>query len=91
MYEFYSLALRDKTLQKYTAHILRAYLDILTPIFQQGIDRSEFRSIDPEQAALATGAIFEGTVLLWVFDPTRVKLKDQVETGVQLLLRGLEP
>lgn len=90
LYEFYSLAMRQKSLQKYVAQVLQAYLDILIPIFQQGIERGEFLSIDPEKAALAAGAILEGTVLMWVFDPTRVKLKDQVETGVQLLLRGLE-
>ena len=90
MYEFYSQAMRDKSLQKYAAHVLEAYLDILVPIFQQGIKHGEFRPIDPEQASLAVGAIFEGTVLMWIFDPQRVKLKDQVETGFQLLLRGLE-
>lgn len=90
LYEFYSLAMRQKSLQKYVAQVLQAYLDILIPIFQQGIERGEFLSIDPEKAALAAGAVLEGTVLMWVFDPTRVKLKDQVETGIQLLLRGLE-
>ena len=90
LYEFYSLAMREKGLQKYVAQVLQAYLDILIPIFQQGIERGEFLSIDPEKAALAAGAILEGTVLMWVFDPTRVKLKEQVETGIQLLLRGLE-
>ncbi len=83
--------MRDKSLQKYTAHVLQVYLEILIPIFMQGIEQGEFRPIDPEQAALAAGAIYEGTILMWIFDPNRVKLKDQVKTGVHLLLRGLEP
>lgn len=90
MYEFYSLAMRDKNLQKFLNHVLDGYLDTLVPIFQQGVERGEFRPIDPMQAALAAGAILEGTVLIWVFDPHRVKLKEQVEFGIQMLLKGLE-
>lgn len=90
MYEFYSLAMRDKNLQKFLKHVLDGYLETLVPIFQQGVERSEFRPVDPLQAALAAGSILEGTVLIWVFDPDRVKLKQQVEFGIQLLLRGLE-
>ncbi len=91
MYEVYSLAMRDKSVQKFIGHALQAYLDILIPIFQQGIERQEFRPIDPEQAALAVAAILEGTLLVWVYDPARVNLKEQVEAGFRLLIKGMEP
>jgi len=41
-------------------------VELLIPIIQQGNDIGEFRSINTEKVAIAAGAIFEGTILLWV-------------------------
>ena len=65
-------------------------MELLIPIIQQGIDSGEFRAIKAGEAAIAAGAIFEGTILLWVYDPETVDLDRSMETGFQLFLNGLK-
>jgi hypothetical protein len=68
----------------------RSYLALLIPVFQQSIDCGEFRAINAGEAAIAVGAIFEGTILLWVYGPGTVDLDHSMETGFQLFLNGLK-
>lgn len=89
-YEFYSLAFRDKTVQKALRKYFHGYVASLVPLIEQGIDRGEFRKVDPEQTAIAMGAIIEGTLLLWVFDPRMVKLEQQIDSSIRLFLDGLK-
>ena len=65
-------------------------MELLIPIIQQGIDSGEFRAINAGEAAIAAGAIFEGTILLWVYDPETVDLDRCMETGFRLFLNGLK-
>jgi AcrR family transcriptional regulator len=88
-YEFYALALRNKTVRKALERYFREYLAILTPLIQQGIDRGEFCSVNAEQVALAAGSAIEGTLLLWVLDPKAFRLEPQLEFGMELVLAGL--
>jgi AcrR family transcriptional regulator len=90
MYEFYAVALRNKTVRKSLSGYLSTYMEVLTPIVQQGIDAGEFRATNPREAALAITSIIEGTILLWVFDPNTVKLEKHIESSVRLLLDGLK-
>jgi TetR/AcrR family fatty acid metabolism transcriptional regulator len=89
-YEFYALAFRNKAVQKTMKHYLKSYLAILEPLIQQGIERGEFRPVDVRQAALAISAIFEGTLLLWVYDPKTVQIEKQIEAGCRMLMAGLQ-
>ncbi len=89
-YEFYTLALRNKTVQKVLRQYLDNYLEGLVPVIEQGIDRGEFREVDARQASIAFGSLVEGTLLLWVFDPKLVNLEEQIDSGIRLLLSGLE-
>jgi len=89
-YEFYALAFRHKTVRQALKRYLRHYLEILTPLLQQGVDRGEFRAVAAHEAAIAAGAIFEGTLLLWVYDPDTVNYEKYMETGIRLLLDGLK-
>ena len=88
-YEFISAASRDSeirlTLQKY----LRSYIELIIPIIEQGVDSGEFRSIEPEDASIAIGALFEGIILLWVYDPEIVDLNHHMNTSIEFLLNGL--
>ena len=88
-YEFYALAFRNKTVRKALTRYLRQYFALIEPIIQQGIERGEFRALDPKEAAIAAGSLFEGTLLLWVYDPETVKFDRHIETGMRLLLDGL--
>jgi len=89
-YEFYALAFRSTTIQTFFKEYLHHFLDCLVPIIQGGIDTGEFRSVDAREAAIAAGAVFEGTVLLWVYDHTAMDPESNIRAGMTLLLEGLQ-
>jgi AcrR family transcriptional regulator len=89
-YEFLSLAARSKFFQEALRKYLKEHLGILIPIIQQGIDSGEFINIDPEDAAIAFGAIFEGTLALWVYDTELVDPVKHIRIGIHYLLRGFQ-
>jgi AcrR family transcriptional regulator len=88
-YEFYSLAFRNKTVQKALRNYFDAYLAAIVPLIEQGIARGEFCSVDPKQIAFAIGAVIEGTILLWGLAPDATDLDGQVESAVRMLLAGI--
>ena len=87
-YEFLSLAFRQKFFKGPFKLYLKEHMDILTPIIQQGVESGEFKEIDPKEAAIALGSLFEGTLLLWVYDSDLVNPGYHIRTGVELLLNG---
>jgi AcrR family transcriptional regulator len=89
-YEFISLAFRNKYFEKAFKYYLREHMDILVPIIQGGIDAGEFRAVDPEEAAIAIAAIFEGTLALWVYDSDLVQPEYHIHKSVQFLIDGLK-
>ena len=90
MYEFYALAFRHTTVRMSMQRYLRAYLDILEPLIQQGMDGGEFQPGNARQLALTSGSIFEGTLLLWIYDPVTVDWETQIRAGIDLLLQWME-
>jgi AcrR family transcriptional regulator len=89
-YEFLSLAFRRKFVQDAFKHYINKFMDILVPIIQEGIDSGEFHQVDPYDMAIATGAIFEGTILLWVYDKDLVDTDKHIRAGINLLLAGIK-
>jgi hypothetical protein len=89
-YEFLGLIFRNKTVQKAFRRYLRTYVSLTVPIIRDGIESGEFRAADPTETALTLGALFEGTLLLWVYDPEAVEVEKQILSGVHLLLEGLK-
>ena len=88
-YEFLALAFRNKIVQKALKEYFNVYMDVLEPIIQRGIDTGEFRNVDAQEVAIAAGAIFEGTVLLWVYDKSRVDVERHIRSSIKLLLEGV--
>jgi AcrR family transcriptional regulator len=89
-YEFLALAFRNKTVQKALKQYFRHYMDVLVPIIQRGIDAGEFRQVDAQEVAIAAGAIYEGTILLWVYDKTLVDIDHHIRSSIKLLLEGIQ-
>ncbi len=89
-YEFYALAFRNQTVREATKRYLQTYINLLTPLIQRGIDQGEFRPVNAEETALSIGAMIEGALILWVFDPDRVDLERQLNHAMTLFLSGLE-
>ena len=88
-YEFLSLAFRNSMVQKILEQYYNRYMTTLTTIIQHGIDRGEFRQANAEDIAIAIGAIFEGTILLWVYSKKRVDLEHNIRAGVGFVMDGV--
>jgi AcrR family transcriptional regulator len=89
-YEFLALAFRNRYVQHALKQYFNRYMDILVPLVQRGIDSGEFRPADAVEIAIAAGAIFEGTILLWVYDRSRVDPVQHIRSGIRLLLEGIQ-
>ena len=89
-FEFIALSMRRKTVRKAIQSFFQAYIDMLEPLIREGVESGEFRDVNVQDAALAIGAIFEGTILLWVYSPETVNLETTTVSGIELLLEGLK-
>lgn len=89
LYQFLSLAFRNKYVQYAFKKYLNRYLDLITTWIQRGIDSGELRPVDPREVAIAVGAIIEGTFLLWVYDRSAIDPGRHVHSGIELLLEGI--
>lgn len=89
MYEFLGRLFRQSVVQEAFKKYIGIYLDIITPIIQQGIDDGEFKGENAGEIAITIGALFEGTILLWVYDPELVDLEKNLRSGIRMLMEGI--
>ena len=89
-YEFLSLAFRSKFIQEAFKRYINQYMDAMVPIIEQGIASGEFKEVNALNVAIAAGAIFEGTLLLWVYDNNLVNPEKHIRAGIQLLMDGIK-
>jgi AcrR family transcriptional regulator len=90
LYEFMAMGFRQKSIRKSMQKNFREFMRVTEPLIQRGIDKGEFINVDPTEASYTLGAIFEGSILLWSYDPEEIDIKDLIESSVNLLLEGLE-
>ena len=90
LFEFASRISRQNVVQQAFKTYFHTYLEMLSPIIQQGIDSGEFKSNNTQEIASTLCAIFEGTILLWIYDREYFNLQSQVYTSIQLLLEGIK-
>jgi AcrR family transcriptional regulator len=90
IFEFFAHAFQDGIIQQTLRDYFRYYTQQMIPLIQQGIDTGEFRQIDAYPAALALGSIFEGIILLWMYDPHSVDIDLHFRIALNLLLDGFE-
>jgi len=89
-YEFIALSFRREEVAESLQEYFNSYLEILIPIIQEGIDRGEFRPANPEEIAIAVGAIFEGTLNMWIYNSNTVDPHKHVVSSMQLLMEGIK-
>jgi AcrR family transcriptional regulator len=89
MWEFYALAMRDKTVRALVRGYFRTLRARLQPLIQQGISAGEFRAADPRAIAITLLAVYEGLGILWAADPRTISWKEQADVAVGLVLDGL--
>lgn len=89
VFEFLSLAFRNKAVQKAMKSYLNVYMKSLVPIIQRGVETGEFRQVDAQEIAIAIGAILEGTVLLWAYDRKLIDVERHIRSGIRVLVDGI--
>jgi AcrR family transcriptional regulator len=90
LFEFLAMAFRQKRIRKSIQKYLWDFMEVTEPVIQRGIDKGEFICVDPSEASQTLGAIFEGSILLWSYDPDKIDVKVLIESSINLLLEGLE-
>ena len=88
-YEYLALAFRNEAVLSALKRYSRSYFELIIPIIQQDIDNGEFRQVDPQDVAIAVGAIFEGTALLWVYDSETIQIEKHIRSSILLLIDGI--
>ncbi|MBN1262381.1 MAG: TetR/AcrR family transcriptional regulator [Anaerolineae bacterium] len=91
LYEFYAMGLRRASVRGVLGGVFAHFIDVVTPVIREGINRGEFRDIDAHQTATALAATMEGTLLIWAFAPDQVDLETQLRHGAKLILEGISP
>lgn len=88
-FEFLGMISRHKTIQTLFTLYMHDFLTVLTPIIQDGVDSGEFRPLNAEDAAIAIGAIFEGIIVLRMYDPDKVDVVEHTRKTFDIFLHGL--
>ncbi|MCJ7625564.1 MAG: TetR/AcrR family transcriptional regulator [Anaerolineaceae bacterium] len=88
-YDFFAMGLRNKSIRRLMGGFLHQFIDSLEPIILRGVEMGEFRQVDPRETALTMGAIMEGTILLWTYDPDSVIIVNNIRSGMTILMNGL--
>jgi AcrR family transcriptional regulator len=90
IYDFIALAFRQEKIKQAISIYYQKHLKLLEDLIQQGIDLGEFQAESALQAAFAMGSIVEGTILLWMYEPDNIDIKEHVISNTRLLLQGLQ-
>jgi len=89
MYDFFALGFRQRIVRNFMGTYLRKFVHMLEPIIEKGVQEGAFRAVNAREAALAIGAVLEGTILLRAYDPDNVVLDSQIRAGMDLLIQGM--
>ena len=89
LFEFWSLSLRKESVNQAIKRYYQRFLDLIEPVIQQGIAAGDFRPMNVSRAAITFVAVFEGTMLMWVYFPDRVEFEEQFKITLDILLQGL--
>ena len=89
IHDFIALAFRKEPVRKAISSYYQRHLEILLSLIQQGLDSGEFQADSAMEASIAIGSVLEGTVLLWVYDPSQIDIKYHIKSNINLLLKGL--
>lgn len=80
---------QNEEAQQFMLNMYKGYIDSVSQIIQQGIDRGEFREVDPRITALALMAGGDG-VAIYVLLDSEWDLEMALNTVIDLILRGLK-
>lgn len=88
-FEYQAFALENREVRRGLLENAQAHRDVLRSLVQTGIDKGEFRSVDPVQAGEAIWNLYDGATSRWIMDPENVDVSESFRSGVRLLLEGM--
>lgn len=88
--EFYGEAAHDEKVRAVILRYLDRYRQALAALIGQGIQRGEFRPVDPAVAATALLGMEEGLGLLLAVDPQGTRWRESFLLGCKLVIAGLQ-
>jgi AcrR family transcriptional regulator len=90
VFEFYALSSRRPGVQQILSDHLRISVESIKEILQQGVEQGEFPPMDTEKAAHTFMALLEGTLAQELYIPEAKGATEQLQYGINLLLKGLQ-
>jgi TetR/AcrR family fatty acid metabolism transcriptional regulator len=88
-FDFWSLSVRRKSIHQAIKRYYQNFLDLIEPIIEVGIEQGEFRPVEVRETAIAIGALYEGTILFYVYFSDIIDYDQQFRTNIDLILEGL--
>ena len=88
-FDFWSLSMRKKTINQAIKKYYQRFLDLIEPIIEDGIEQGEFRPVNVKETAVAIGAMYEGTILFYVYFPDFIDFENQFRSNLDVILEGL--
>lgn len=88
-FDFWSLSVRKKTINQAIKKYYQRFLDLIEPIIEDGIEQGEFRPVNVKETAVAIVAMYEGTILFYVYFPDFIDFENQFRSNLDLILEGL--
>lgn len=89
-FEFYAIAMRDKEVRRMFSGFFTQYRDALAAVIRHGVERGEFRPVDPDEIAVAIIALQEGLNLLNTVDSKALRFQSAAREAMRLLLGAIK-
>jgi AcrR family transcriptional regulator len=89
LFDFWSLSVRKKTIKLVIKRYYQNFLDLIEPIIEEGINKGEFRTVEVKETAVALGAIYEGTILFYLYFSDTIDIEKQFRINLDTILEGL--
>jgi AcrR family transcriptional regulator len=89
-FEFYAIAMRDKEVRRMFSGFFSEYRAALSGVIRHGVERGEFRAVDPDEIAVTIISLLEGLNLLNTVDSKALRLQGAAESAMGLLLSAIK-
>jgi AcrR family transcriptional regulator len=90
-FEFWSMSFRKKSVRSIFQKYMKTYVDLVVPIVEEGIAAGDFRDGNAYDISMAYGALIEGSMVIWSYDPDNVDLHHLLSKNAEIFLDGLKP
>jgi AcrR family transcriptional regulator len=87
--DYIALAARSERARQVLQDYNQAGRDLLVPLFQQAVERGEFRPIDPDIAYMSFATLIDGLTISVYTYPHHLPLSQRIRAATRLLLDGL--